>query len=423
MRIRGRYIAAVVTLSVVFFLMTACGGQPTVSVSGDLPNGGQTSPAGITVPVPPYLVDQILVKFENRVPVSTRDQVLSRLGAERIAEIGGIGTLVLKVPAGLVEAKVGEFLRQPGVEYAEPDYVHTAFLTPNDTYWGLQWGQNNTGQSSSNCFAAGTADADIDGPEAWDLTTGSSSVRIAVLDTGIQDNHPDLSGKVVLARSFIGGSPKDGHGHGSNVAGIAAAKSNNAIGVAGTCWLCSLMNGKVLNNAGSGSASSSSNGITWAADNGAKVINMSYGSSSFSQTEQNAVSYAWNQKGVVLVAAAGNSNSSSFFYPAHYSNVIAVAATENNDVKASFSNYGSWVHVAAPGYCIASTYKNSGYVYMSGTSQASPHVAGEAGLIFSKFPAYTNAQVRDKIFSSVDAISGTGTYWVYGRINAWNAVQ
>lgn len=178
----------------------------------------------------------------------------------------------------------------------------------------------------------------------------------------------------------------------------------------------------MLSNAGSGSASSSANGIIWAADNGAKAINMSYGSSSYSQTEQNAVNYAWN-KGAVLVAAAGNSNTSSKFYPAAYTNVISVAATDNNDQKASFSNYGNWVLVASPGVCIASTYKNSGYAWMSGTSQASPAVTGLAALVFARFPAYTNAQVRDTLFSSADPISGTGSFWVYGRVNALRAVQ
>jgi len=207
-----------------------------------------------------------------------------------------------------------------------------------------------------------------------------------------------------------------------------------------------MLNGKVLNNAGSGSASSSANGIIsrpttrrtasgqagslsssangiiWAADNGAKAIHMSYGSSSYSQTEQNAVNYARN-KGAVLVAAAGNSNTSSKFYPAAYTNVISVAATDNNDQKASFSNYGNWVLVASPGVCIASTYKNSGYAWMSGTSQAFPAVTGLAALVFARFPAYTNAQVRDTLFSSADPISGTGSFWVYGRVNALRAVQ
>lgn len=415
---RGLVVA--VFLGIGIFLFTGCGEQGNFPES-NLPEIEEMGPAGIIGPPQPYLPDEVLVKFKEEVSGRIQEALFQRLGAEKLEEIPAIGTLRLKIPAGKVESLVKELMHQPGVEYAEPNYTRQAFLTPNDTYWSLQWGLNNTGQSSS-CFPAGTADADIDGPEAWDITTGSSSVKIAILDTGIQANHPDLSGKVVAAKSFVGGNPNDGNGHGTHVAGIASAITNNARGVAGTSWASVLMNGKVLTNAGYGSASSSANGIIWAADNGAKVINMSYGSSSASTTEQNAVNYAWN-KGVVLVAAAGNSNSSSKLYPAAYTNVIAVAATTNTDVKASFSNYGNWVHVAAPGYCIASTYKNNGYAWASGTSMSSPFTAGEAALIFAQFPSYTNAQVRDKIFTSVDVISGTGTYWVYGRINLHKAVQ
>lgn len=399
-------------------LITGCTGGTGPAGGPDI---GNPSPAGVPSVSQPYVPDEVLVKFDGRIAATARDALIARLGAAKADEIEGADTLVLKVPQGQVESKVREFAAQQGVVYAEPNYTREATVLPNDTYFGLQWGENNTGQSSSNCFAAGTADADIDAPEAWDITTGSFSTRIAILDTGIQANHPDLKGKVVLAKSFVAGNTNDGNGHGSNTAGIAAAKSNNATGVAGTCWLCALMNGKILNNAGYGSASSSSNGIRWAADNGAKVISMSYGSSGYSQTEQDAVNYAWG-KGAVLVAAAGNSNSSSFFYPAHYANVIAVAATDNNDAKASFSNYGTWVHVAAPGVCIASTYKGSGYVYMSGTSQATPFVSGLAGLVWSTPYGTSNSAVVSRIETTADPI-GAPTYWQYGRINAYKAVQ
>ncbi|MHA2611939.1 MAG: S8 family peptidase [bacterium JZ-2024 1] len=409
-----------IAVGVGVFLFSGCGGL-TSSPEEGLSGMEEIEPTGITLPVEPYLPDEILVKFKEGVPASLQQEILQRLGALPVEKISQLATLRVKIPSGQVESFVRRFQELAEVEYAEPNYTRQAMVIPNDTYFNLQWGFHNTGQSSS-CFAAGTVDADIDGPEAWDISAGSADVKIAVLDTGIQSNHPDLSGKVVLAKSFVGGNANDGHGHGTHVAGIASALSNNSRGVAGTCWNCKLMNGKVLNNSGSGSCSTSSNGIIWAADNGAKVVNMSYGSTSLCQTEQNAVNYAWN-KGVVLVAAAGNNNSTTKFYPAAHSNVIAVAATTNKDQKASFSNYGSWVHVASPGYCIASTYKNSSYAWMSGTSQASPFVAGLAALIFSKFPSYTNAQVRDKIFSSTENIPGTGTYWIYGRINAQKALQ
>jgi thermitase len=416
-----RFSVFYVILASFILVLSGCTGSPGIPEDQPLSEIPVLSPEGVSEPPTAFLPDEILVRFENGVPAAVSDLLIQRLGAERLEELNGIGTLRLRVPANRVESLVARFLEDPSVEYAEPNYTRFAMPTPNDTYFGLQWGWNNTGQSSS-CYAAGTPDADIDAVEAWDITTGSSSVKIAILDTGIQSNHPDLTGKVVASKSFVGGSMNDGNGHGSHVAGTASALSNNGKGVAGASWASVLLNGKVLNNAGYGSASSSANGITWAADKGAKAINMSYGSSAFSQTEQNAVNYAWN-KGAVLVGAAGNSNVSTKFYPAAYTNVIAVAATDNNDLKASFSNYGSWVHVAAPGVCIASTYKNSGYAWMSGTSQASPAVTGLAALVFARFPSYTNAQVRDTIFNTADAIAGTGSSWVYGRVNAFRAVQ
>ena len=182
------------------------------------------------------------------------------------------------------------------------------------------------------------------------------------------------------------------------------------------------MSVKVLDNNGSGYYSWIANGIIWAADNGAKVINLSLGGTSSSFTLQNAVNYAWN-KGAVVVAAAGNRNSTSRFYPAYYSNSMATAATDQNDKKASFSTYGSWVDVAAPGVDIFSTYNNDGYVTLSGTSMAAPFVSGLAGLIFGFHPDWNNIQVRDKLQSSSDQIPGTGSYWTYGRINACKAVD
>jgi subtilisin family serine protease len=175
---------------------------------------------------------------------------------------------------------------------------------------------------------------------------------------------------------------------------------------------------KVLGDNGNGSWSWISNGIVWAADNGAKVISMSLGGHSGSSTVQNAVNYAWS-KGVVVVAAAGNDGNTTRNYPAYYTNAIAVAATNDNDAKASFSNYGSWVDVAAPGVSILST-KPSGYGRLSGTSMATPHVAGVAGLVWSTGLCGTtdNACVRTQIEALADPISGIGSYWTYGRINA-----
>jgi subtilisin family serine protease len=218
-------------------------------------------------------------------------------------------------------------------------------------------------------------------------------------------------------------SPEDGdvHGHGTHVAGSVAALTDNQKGVSGTCPGCTLYDVKVLDDAGSGAYSWISEGIIWAADNGAKVINMSLGGRTGSSTVRSAIDYAWG-KGVVVVAAAGNDGTSAHAYPAAYNNVLAVGATDNRDSKASFSNYGSsWVDVAAPGVGILSTTVDGAYGTKSGTSMATPHVAGEAGLIWSKTDLCDeadNACVRNQIESTADPVSGTGTYWDKGRINA-----
>jgi len=329
------------------------------------------------------------------------------------------------VPAGAEAAKAAAYVRSPLVAYTEPDYLAYALESPNDPSFAEQWGLNNTG--GAGC----TPDADIDAPEAWDITHGIPDIHIAILDSGIDQDHEDLASEVALYANFTDSPTWDDlYGHGTHVAGIAAAVTNNNIGVAGVGYDASLMNVKVLNDSGSGAYSWIANGIVWATDNGAKVINMSLGGPVKSRTLENAVKYAWN-KGVVLVAAAGNSDNPSPTYPARYDNVIAVAATDCNDRQASFSSYGKWVDVAAPGVNILSTFPNHpykigkslSYDYGSGTSMSTPHVAGLAGLVWATGKCSTAPCVRNRIESNADKISGTGTYWTWGRINAYKAVS
>ncbi|MDP2991007.1 MAG: S8 family serine peptidase, partial [Kiritimatiellota bacterium] len=248
----------------------------------------------------------------------------------------------------------------------------------------------------------------------------------AVLDTGIKLTHPDLAGKIVVSQNFATGSATsdDLHGHGTHVAGISAAITNNGTGVAGLGRDASLMNVKVMGDTGSGYHSDIANGVIWATDHGANVINMSLGVTGTSTTLQQAVEYAWNH-GVVVVAAAGNSGSSVPSYPAYYPRAIAVAASDPNDKLYSFSNFGDWVDVAAPGNALSTT-KNGGYGYMSGTSMASPHVAGLAGLVWSvardnNGDGKLNDDVRAMIENACDniGVSGIG----HGRVNAYKAVM
>lgn len=344
-----------------------------------------------------YVADEILVKFHGE--QEFRVVKLPRLQS--------------------VEEAVREFTRRADVEYAEPNYIAYAFMVPNDSYFYRQWGVDNP------------RDTDIDAPEAWSVTTGSPTVKIAILDTGIDQDHEDLSEKIVANANFSNSTTfDDRYGHGTHVAGIASASTNNALGVAGVGYGSSLMNVKVLNDSGSGNYSWVAKGIKWAADNGAKVINLSLGGGQSSKTLEDAVNYAWS-KGAVLTCAAGNSNDSSPTYPGFYEKCIAVAATDDNDLKADFSSYGDWVDVAAPGVDIFSTFPNESYYigkepnydYGSGTSMAAPHVAGLAGLLWATTEYGTNNQtVRERIEQTADPVTGTGNYWIWGRVNAANAV-
>lgn len=221
---------------------------------------------------------------------------------------------------------------------------------------------------------------------------------------------------------FVDGdrNPNDANGHGTHCAGIAAASTNNGIGIAGTAPNASIYAVRVLDASGSGSLNDVADGVVHAADNGAKVISLSLGSTGASSTLEDAVNYAWD-KGSVVVAAAGNAGNTVKNYPAAYSNAIAVASTDRNDRKSSFSTYGSWVDVAAPGSDIYSTYPTNTYSSLSGTSMATPHVAGVAGLLASQ--GKSNSSIRSAIQDSADKISGTGNYWIHGRVNANNAVR
>lgn len=385
----------------------------------------QVPPTGAGDRVP----GQVLVKFKDSTSKDVVDKEIKRHGAKVVDQVQSLGVLVLDVPESAEDKVITALSKNPHVEYAEPNFLAFASFTPNDPYFvPNQWGLENTGQIIKD--QAGAVDADIDAPTAWDKTTGG--VRIAILDTGIDQDHEDLSAKIVLQQNFTTApTPDDLYGHGTHVGGIASAVTNNSIGVAGGCPDCVLMNGKVLRDDGAGAYSWVANGIIWAADNNGKVINLSLGGSSPSRTLENAVNYAWN-KGSIVVAAAGNCGCQQKIYPAAYKNAIAVAATNNKDQKASFSTYGAkWVDIAAPGQDIFSTFPNHpykinkslGYDFGSGTSMATPMTSAVAALIWSTPYGTSASQVRTHLESTADKITGTGTYWSSGRVNAAAAVQ
>ncbi|MHA7289133.1 S8 family serine peptidase [Arthrobacter sp. MDT3-24] len=395
---------------------------------------------GNAAPEPSHIAGQIMVKFRDDAAAAG---VLRRHGLNDGPGIGSTGAHLIAVPAGKELQLIEALSRNPAVEYAEPDHVVTAAST--DEYFPRQYALQNTGQSFKNTantltVAEGTADADVDAVEAWTVTTGSG-IKVAVLDSGVDSKHEDISSKVVDRANFSSSATRgkdpvaeDYYGHGTHVAGIVAATANNTYGVAGVCPGCTILAGKVLSDNGMGSSSSLANGINWAVSKNAKVINMSLAVGA-SITLETAVNNAWNA-GVVLVAAAGNGGNENKFYPGAYPNVIAVGATDNNDAKASFSTYGaSWVDVAAPGVNVYSTFPNHrfalasqynrsrGYDIGSGTSMASPIVAAVAGLAWSSHPGATNASVRANVESTAEKITGQDSYWAYGRVNADKAVR
>jgi len=281
---------------------------------------------------------------------------------------------------------------------------------PNDPYYGSQWGLTR-----------------VRAPEAWALSTGQG-VLIAVLDTGTDYTHPDLSGKVRtdIDRDFVNNDDDamDDNGHGTHVSGIAAAATNNSRGVAGMGWDASILPVKVMDSNGSGNSSLLATGIYYAADHGARVINMSLGGLYSCPSDlQTAVDYAYS-RGVLLVAAAGNNGANRTVFPANCAHVLGVAATGYYDTLASFSVTGTHVSVAAPGEDIYSTLRYGGYGDMDGTSMATPFVAGLAALVYARFPTYTPDQAASAILDNAQDLGSTGwdIYYGCGRIDAFRAL-
>ena len=304
------------------------------------------------------------------------------------------------------------FNDEPYIEYIEPDYTYYINTISNDRYFSSQWNLKNI-----NC------------PTAWDIEKGKNSIIIAIVDTGVDYNHPDLKNNIlkegdqIVGYDFVNNDPypMDDYNHGTHCAGIAAAVTNNLIGIAGVSWNCKIMPIKVLNSRGRGYSSWIAKGIKWAADHNANVISLSLGSYEYSQVLVDAINYAYN-KGIVVVAAAGNENTNKRCYPAGYKNVIAVGATDYNNRKASFSNYGTWVDVSAPGVSILSTLRGKTYGKLSGTSMACPHVSGLVALMLSEKPNLSPSQIRYYLKKNADKVNGNSRP-IGGIINAYKTLS
>jgi len=344
-----------------------------------------------------FVNNQVLVKFNPAAPQGTAEALMRDVNAEITSEITSLGIYVLKIPRGAVEETVLNLRHQPGILLAEPNYyVYADDTIPSDPGFWNQYGLIN-----------------IRAPQGWDLSTGAAWVTIAVLDSGVDLSHPDLAYKTLPGYDFVNNDdiPQDDNGHGTHVAGIAAAASNNGAGITGVSWGANIMPLKVLNSSGGGTYANVAAGIVWATDHGAQVINMSLGGSYPSSVLEDAVNYAYT-RGMVQVAAAGNSGSGTVLYPARYAPVIAVAATDNFNSHAGFSNYGPEVDLAAPGVSIYSLYPGGGYGYRSGTSMAAPFVSGLASILIG-LPGNYDAGFVEHQMESTALDLGTAGWDVY----------
>jgi len=417
-----------------------------------------------SIELPISVPGEFIVKFKDNVDVclsssngvlitgvDTVDELNQEFGvtsAEKLLEDDVVPSLSKTYTFMLADNIDTEFLvenysNDPSVEFAEPNYLGELYDIPNDPYFNQQWALHNAGQNG------GTSDADIDAPEAWDVETGDDDIVIAILDSGVDYDHPDLSANILRENGNIVGKdiadddddPLDDFGHGTHCAGIAAAVTNNGVGVAGIARGCKIMPIRTFGDliapleviAKVILTSWVVQSIVYAVIHDADVISMSFGFWFPSKIIDLVLSWA-DYKGVVLVAAAGNEYTTSLSVPASHDKVIAVAATDNTDAKVDFSNYGSFVDVGAPGvnlYSTMPTYDvymteyygfSKNYDYMSGTSMSSPLVAGVAALILSHNPDLTPMEVRTILRSSVDQ-GNFERYIGTGRVNALTALQ
>jgi subtilisin-like proprotein convertase family protein len=413
---------------------------------------------------PAWTIDlsTILVKFKERVTKKQRNDLASLAGGkfkdknedgidDRYQHImrGRLSLIELEGAKGqdLATRALQTLKNHPFIEYAEYNYLHYIDEFPYDPDFDKLWGLHNTGQTG------GTSDADIDAPEAWDITTGSSDVIVGVIDTGVDYDHEDLKDNMWVNPGEIAGNgedddgngyvddvhginaingsgdPMDDHWHGTHCSGTIGAVGNNNTGVTGVNWNIKIMALKFLNSSGVGYDSDAILAIDYAVQSGVvRVLSNSWGGGAENQALLDAINAA-HAAGILFVASAGNNgsnNDSSPHYPSSYDapNVVAVASTDNNDDRSSFSNYGATsVDLFAPGSSIFSTLPGNGYGTASGTSMAAPHVAGVAALMLSKNSTLSVSELKDNLVNSGDLIPALIDLCVSGkRLNAYNSL-
>ena len=356
----------------------------------------------------------VLVQFDADVSPAERDAVIAGLGGEMTAWMPQINVAEVRLPAadGMAVAAAAPLATQAQVNFAEVDAAVSGDYQPTDPAFALPDQVYGLTQ--------------IQAQSGWDYTAGDASVVVAVVDSGIKLDHPEFAGRLTAGYDFVNDddTPDDDAGHGTHVAGIIAAGMDNGVGSTGVCPRCLLMPVKVLGANNLGTWSNLAQGVLYAADHGADVINLSLGGTVSSQTLAAAVAYA-QAHGVLVVAAAGNNGSDQPYYPAALDGVVGVGATTAEDARWQNSNFGESVDVVAPGDLIFSTYYQldnvfGGYMYLSGTSMATPYVSGLAGLALSLDPALTAVEVTDLLQQGVDDLGtpGRDAEYGYGRINA-----
>ncbi|MEE2641165.1 MAG: S8 family serine peptidase, partial [Planctomycetota bacterium] len=394
-----------------------------------------------------YHSSRIIVKFDNNM-VGTRSVSVGKDHFAIGRPVGSDRALrQVHVPTGMpVETALQKFKIAPGVEFAELDFKVNVTGTPDDPSFSQLWGLHNTGQTG------GSSDADIDALEAWDITVGSSSTIVAVIDTGVDYTHPDLIDNMWINTDEIAGNgidddgngytddiygydfydndgdPMDTGGHGTHVAGTIGAQGDNGVGIVGVNWEVQIMALRFLGPQG-GYTSDAVSALNYAVDNGATISNNSWGGGGFSSSLYNAIQNA-RDNGHIFVAAAGNdygnNNDSNPHYPSNYDldNVISVASTTHTDALSGFSNVGATtVDLAAPGSSIYSTLPGNSYGTYSGTSMATPHVAGVVALVKSHYPNLGYQEIIDRIYDSVDVLPNlSGLMVTGGRLNAAGAL-
>jgi serine protease len=397
------------------------------------------------VQAPKYVQGEIVVKFKSGVKQANIEMFNQEQGATVLETNSILRFMRLKTPAGkTVEELVAIYSKNPDIEYAEPNFIVTAYMVPNDPYYNpYQWHLDNPVYGGINM------------QQAWDISTGSSSVIVAVIDSGVAYEDysiylraPDLAGTTfVPGYDFVNGDnhPNDDNAHGTHVTGTIAQTTNNSYGVAGVAFQTAIMPIKVLGKDGSGSDTTVANGIQFAADNGAKVINMSLGGPSPSRTLENAVKYAYN-KGVTIVASAGNDGKEGIGYPAAYKECIAVGATRYDEKTTYYSNYGSEIDIVAPGGDVTVDQNGDGYGdgvfqqtfnpdtkdptdfgfwFFQGTSMAAPHVSGVSALVIAKFGDIGPDNVRQKLQTTAEdhGAAGWDKYYGWGIVDAYKALS